>query len=866
MVKLQRKQTGKKLTPGRWSVKASITILLLLFCLGTGMAAAQEIYFEPGDTTLAGVGQTEALNFYLDQLPAGLSGYNLTLGISDPSVARITGVEFPDWSGTLHTNSQLPANSICIKAIDLNKNVNAGDANILLGTVTVESLAIGEGNITVSINRLEDDNGNTFPVDIREAKMSVMDTVVEPNGIRSIEPNSIEPENAFTVTVVLSAGDTDVESILLEEKLPDGWTVTPVRNDGMSYSITGDLHTWHETSNILESGSSKTIVYDVTVPAETSGGIYNIDGWFSAYEANKFPLVYHHNEVSGENTVEVIGEQIFTSTDWPLIGKGLYNNAVTSDRAPIQEPNDSGSWSTMTQGAGFSGIDVHPLVVGDLVYVTTPSSVFAVDRNTGEIEWQNDIIEGATAPLGTPAYGNGKLFVTAFSKLYAYDAISGNELLNVTIDSENQEFTQMNTPVMYEDGRIFFGEWIPYGEYNRKYYCYNEDGTLEWTYVTPTGKGYYWAGSAVVGRYLVFGDDALHLTSLDKYDGEVVDEINVSELLEIGYNGEREEIRNSITYSPDTGRIYSASEAGYCFSIGFNVDGTFNTADAQKSYIGKSTCTPTIYNGRVYVGTGTHTGTGDVYCLNEEDLSEIWKYTPNGGVQGSPVISTAYDDGDGEVYIYFTTNVLDARVYCLKDYTGNTVPELQWYYEAPPEKNEYTLHGVTIKDGRIFYGNDRGYLFGLSDVGNNIVTPPEANFSSDLVSGYAPQTVQFTDLSTDAAGWSWDFDNDGIEDSIEQNPQFTYTAPGTYTVSLTVNNAAGSDTETKIDYIAVNDWNPWNDPDSEGLPDGTYITLTEVIDAYNCFRYETPVPESGTNIDFTTVIDMYNAFRYGNPM
>ncbi|NOQ48785.1 MAG: PQQ-binding-like beta-propeller repeat protein, partial [Methanococcoides sp.] len=142
---------------------------------------------------------------------------------------------------------------------------------------------------------------------------------------------------------------------------------------------------------------------------------------------------------------------------------------------------------------------------------------------------------------------------------------------------------------------------------------------------------------------------------------------------------------------------------------------TFNTSDAHKSYIGKSTCTPTVYNGRVYVGTGTFTGSGDVYCLNEEDLSVIWKYTPNGGIQGSPVISTAYDDGDGEVYIYFTTNVKDARVYCLKDYTGNTEPELQWYYEAPSEKNEYTLHGVTIKDGRIFYGNDRGYLFGLAE-------------------------------------------------------------------------------------------------------------------------------------------------------
>ncbi len=185
MIKLQRKQTGDKLTPGRKLVRGSFTILLLLLCLGTGMAAGQEIYFEPGDTTLAGVGHTETLNFYLDQAPAGLSGYNLTLGISDPSVVRITGVEFPDWSGMLNTSSELPANSVCIEAIDLEINVNAGDTNVLLGSVTVESLALGEGNITVSISHLDDDDGNAFLVDIREAKMAVIAPPASPSSSSS---------------------------------------------------------------------------------------------------------------------------------------------------------------------------------------------------------------------------------------------------------------------------------------------------------------------------------------------------------------------------------------------------------------------------------------------------------------------------------------------------------------------------------------------------------------------------------------------------------------------------------------------------------------------------------------------------------
>src|SRR5450759_1007803 len=45
---------------------------------------------------------------------------------------------------------------------------------------------------------------------------------------------------------------------------------------------------------------------------------------------------------------------------------------------------------------------------------------------------------------------------------------------------------------------------------------------------------------------------------------------------------------------------------------------------------------------------------------------------------------------------------------------------------------------------------------------------PEADFSSNVTQGYASLTVQFTDLSKNAAQWNWDF-GDGTY-STEQNP------------------------------------------------------------------------------------------------
>jgi len=58
---------------------------------------------------------------------------------------------------------------------------------------------------------------------------------------------------------------------------------------------------------------------------------------------------------------------------------------------------------------------------------------------------------------------------------------------------------------------------------------------------------------------------------------------------------------------------------------------------------------------------------------------------------------------------------------------------------------------------------------------------PIANFVSNITSGYAPLTVQFTDRSENATGWSWDF-GDG-NTSTAQNPVHTYSVVGNYTVN-----------------------------------------------------------------------------------
>lgn len=84
--------------------------------------------------------------------------------------------------------------------------------------------------------------------------------------------------------------------------------------------------------------------------------------------------------------------------------------------------------------------------------------------------------------------------------------------------------------------------------------------------------------------------------------------------------------------------------------------------------------------------------------------------------------------------------------------------------------------------------------------------PPVADFTANQVTGYAPLTVQFTDQSTHTPNtWAWDVNNDATVDYTTEKPSHTYTSAGLYTVSLTVSNAEGSDSETKVNFIHVID-------------------------------------------------------------
>jgi len=141
------------------------------------------------------------------------------------------------------------------------------------------------------------------------------------------------------------------------------------------------------------------------------------------------------------------------------------------------------------------------------------------------------------------------------------------------------------------------------------------------------------------------------------------------------------------------------------------------------------------------------------------------------------------DDRNGaeanwDIFLYNITTDLQEQV------TSN--PSAQW--------------NPAIWEDRIVYedyrdGNSQIFLY-------TVITRPVAQFTSDVAVGYAPLAVKFSDTTPgNVTGWLWDF-GDGSTSSL-RNPTHTYPSPGSYTVTLTATNAAGTGSISKDVYITV---------------------------------------------------------------
>ena len=117
---------------------------------------------------------SQDVQIVMDSVPMGLSGFKITLSVSDPTIAQISAVSFPNWA-TLNSSSALPSSSVWIKAADLSNQVLPGKTNVLLGTITIVGKKIGTADLSILPAKISDDNGTSINTAMITGKVIVSD-------------------------------------------------------------------------------------------------------------------------------------------------------------------------------------------------------------------------------------------------------------------------------------------------------------------------------------------------------------------------------------------------------------------------------------------------------------------------------------------------------------------------------------------------------------------------------------------------------------------------------------------------------------------------------------------------------------------
>ncbi len=153
------------------------------------------------------------------------------------------------------------------------------------------------------------------------------------------------------------------------------------------------------------------------------------------------------------------------------------------------------------------------------------------------------------------------------------------------------------------------------------------------------------------------------------------------------------------------------------------------------------------------------------------------------------------------------TDVTGGTVTLAQDWTTGVVNSLAFPAACDNQASVFVRWIMTSNTGvgGNILANRASYIDDIYVVGELAAVSPIANFTADVTTVCEGGSVQFTGNSSESpTSWSWSFTGGTPATSTDQNPAVTYASAGTYAVSLTVTNSAGTDTKTEVGYITVN--------------------------------------------------------------
>ena len=222
----------------------------------------------------------------------------------------------------------------------------------------------------------------------------------------------------------------------------------------------------------------------------------------------------------------------------------------------------------------------------------------------------------------------------------------------------------------------------------------------------------------------------------------------------------------------------------------------------------------------VYVALSGYSQGEKVY--RSTDGATTWENI-SANLPNVPVNCVEYENGSNDG-LYIGT---DIGVF----YTDNDLVNWAPFMSGLPNVvvSELEVHDATQKIRAATFG--RGIW--QSPLYDGFTEDPTADFVANRNVICEGESITFTDLSVgNDGGWSWAFEGGTPDISGDVAPVITYSTPGLYEVTLTVDNANGTGTETKTEYIQVIPFNgepiPFiEDFESADIPNSEWFVFSE---------------------------------------
>lgn len=286
----------------------------------------------------------------------------------------------------------------------------------------------------------------------------------------------------------------------------------------------------------------------------------------------------------------------------------------------------------------------------------------------------------------------------------------------------------------------------------------------------------------------------------------------------------------TIVVPPTAG--FSATPTSGCavLTVNFSSASSVGASSYNWSFPGGSPSSSTAQNPSItYNNAGTYNVTLVVSNSAGSDTLTLTNY-----ITVNPQATSSFTKSVNNATVTFTNTSTHATSYLWNFGDGSTSTQMNPVHTYAQD-GTYT---VTLEAT-----NDCGTATSSQSV--VIVTPPTAAFSANVTSGCAPLTVQFSNQSSaNATSYAWLFPGGSPTSSTEPSPTVTYNSAGTYTVTLTVSNAAGSNTATQTNYITVN-----TTPTAGFTFNTNYAVVTFNNTSGNATSYSWNFGDGGTSTD-----------------